>query len=78
MTGSRPLQPCMGGWCLVRLSCGHYHSNSPYRPDENLCRRAPGSRWMPVYDSEEQIREHHALSLIHARKPKRAIPIRAV
>ena len=44
------LKACMGGWCHVRGSCGHYHAADRREPEERLC--APGDRahlgWHPI------------------------------
>lgn len=39
---------CMGGWCQVRESCGHYRAVNRSEPAENLCRDDGGNQWMRV------------------------------
>lgn len=38
MTTHALIPSCMGGWCVQRDHCPHYHAATPYRtPYERLC-----------------------------------------
>lgn len=48
MSAQRAEIACMGGWCLVRESCGHYRSADSRQPIERLCEPGGRSAWVPV------------------------------
>ncbi len=42
---------CMGGWCLRRSSCAHYHATGITRhhaEDARLCPPGTHQRWQPI------------------------------
>lgn len=40
--------PCMGGWCVKREKCGHYHSTSQRKPNERLCEPGRQDAFQPI------------------------------
>ena len=50
----RPLSPhapqpaCMGGWCAVRESCGHYYRDTVLYPSERLCDADRRDAYVPL------------------------------
>lgn len=59
------LPACMGGFCDVRTSCARYHALNRGYPSERLCTRGRSDAWQPVSVEQQQVLEHHALSMIH-------------
>lgn len=39
---------CMGGWCLVRESCRHYHSDTWRKPVERACEPGETNLFAPL------------------------------
>lgn len=54
-------EPCMGGWCVLRASCGHYQAEDRREPAESLCRDQGGSQWVPIRQPNEH-RNQEAVS----------------
>lgn len=65
---------CMGGFCPVRQSCRHYHTDTWTPPAERLCTQGTHDCWAPMSWRPEHVAHHHLLAVCQGQSAERATP----